>query len=154
MSAAFVAIAGAALLAAPTAAVAEPYEDPSTPSVTVPEGGLVTGVAITTPIGYGSVAGHLGAGCGYRVAAMIGDLSSSAPKVAITARRAGGSAKTIVRAATPQSVVSGTWVPLSPGSYTITATQGSSSRSIQAQVGIGLQFPSFFGKGQCAVLIP
>ena len=114
----------------------------------------VEGIAIGTYPGYGSVAGHYGAGCTYKVAAMVDDTAPSAQRVSITSRRLGGPAVRLVDVKPTRRVVSANWTPPAPGTYVLTATQGSSSRSLRAQVGIGVQFPPFFGRGQCAVLIP
>lgn len=118
-------------------------------------GAAVEGVAIGTHAGYGSVASRYGAGCTYKVAAMVSDYSPNAERVTITSRRLGGGPTvTLVSKKPTRPVVAASWMPSAPGVYVIKATQGNSTRSLTAQAGIGVQFPPFFGRGQCAVLIP
>ena len=120
-----------------------------------PAGAATTKVEITTPSGYGLVQNRYGTSCTYTVAATVDNYSDSAEPVSITAKAATGQTLTVLAAAKPKAaVVTGTWKPSVRGSWTITATQGDSTKSVTAQVGTGTQLPSWILGGGCLITAP
>ncbi|GAA3690535.1 hypothetical protein [Gordonia hankookensis] len=119
-----------------------------------PASAAVAKVEITTPSGYGLVMNRYGTGCSYDVAATVDDYSATADNVTITVARNGGSSQTLIDEKPKAGTVTATWKPSARGSYTITATQGGVSKTTTAQVGTGIQLPSFILGGGCLITNP
>ncbi|MEE3852580.1 hypothetical protein VZC37_19725 [Gordonia sp. LSe1-13] len=134
-----------------------------------PANAAVTGIEITTPSGYGSVADRYGSNCEYDVEASVDNASASIP-VAFTVTPEGGTASSLGSEVPTGDTASTSWTPGAPGVYEITATQviseddpttpnvdeyEESSDSMTATVGTGITAPDFsFLNGSLQVDLP
>ncbi|WP_124706819.1 hypothetical protein [Gordonia insulae] len=120
-----------------------------------PASAATTKVEITTPSGYGLVQNRYGTNCSYEVAGTVDDYSADAETVTITAKPPTGAVKTLYGPQKPAAgTVTGTWKPTVRGSWTITAAQGTSTKSVTVQVGTGTQLPPFILGGGCLITAP